>query len=102
MGVDFAFIFIRSCGIRPRDRYAARVFDRFAINHAPPTSGKPIRKWKPEDDGWANVVADVQRAAEAFLKRKSHTPTRDGRVLFTELSAIGVHPYRRARKIRPT
>ena len=42
-----------------------------------PESGKPIPKWKPQDDGWANVAAGVQRAAEALLKRKSRILTRD-------------------------
>ncbi|MCH8830615.1 MAG: toll/interleukin-1 receptor domain-containing protein, partial [Planctomycetes bacterium] len=38
-----------------------------ALN-ALPTSAKPIPSWNPRDDGWADVAAGVQRAAEALRK----------------------------------
>lgn len=37
--------------------------------NALPESGKPVPKWKPSDEGWANVAAGVERAAENLRKR---------------------------------
>ncbi len=34
-----------------------------------PTDGKPIPKWRPQDDGWADVAAGIERAARALLER---------------------------------
>tara|TARA_R110002072_G_scaffold302710_2_gene487619 strand:- start:127672 stop:130725 length:3054 start_codon:yes stop_codon:yes gene_type:complete len=38
--------------------------------NALPEAGKEIPKWKPQDNGWANVAAGVERAAEALRKKR--------------------------------
>jgi internalin A len=34
-----------------------------------PAGGKPIQNWKPQDDGWADVAAGIERAAEVLRER---------------------------------
>jgi hypothetical protein len=42
----------------------------FGKLNALPTSGKAIPKWKPQDDGWANVAQGVEHAAKKSLENR--------------------------------
>src|SRR5437868_2468240 len=47
--------------LRPVADWDTAPFARLAVL---PTNRKPITKWRPRDDGWANVAAGIRRALE--------------------------------------
>ncbi|HYM61611.1 MAG TPA: toll/interleukin-1 receptor domain-containing protein, partial [Thermoanaerobaculia bacterium] len=54
--------------VRPTNAWNKLPFGKL---NALPESSKPIPKWSPQDDGWANVAAGVERAAEALIAKRS-------------------------------
>lgn len=60
--------------IRPTNSWAKLRAGELLLGslNALPTSGKPIPKWKPQDDGWADIAAGVERAADELQKKRNY------------------------------